>query len=328
MRFKIFTWILLILLVAFAGYKMYPFFSSPERAAPGQKPSFDEPVQERKLLFAVVVENLPESRPQSGLGLADFVIETLSESGITRFLAFYGSQTADKIGPVRSARPYFVDWALGFGAVLAHSGVSKEAESKIEALGGQLFDLNEFFNEKTFWRDAAGPAPHNLFTSTQLLAETAGRKGWTRSGNLGWAFKPETDLAAASPVKEIGIDFSFPSYFVTFKYNSTGNSYDRFIAGKSDIDSLTNRQISAKNVIVLYTSSAVIDQQLLTINLQTVGFGRAVIFRDGGILQARWKKDTAGEPFELLEADDSLIELNPGQTWFAVVDQNGVVTWK
>lgn len=328
MRFKIFAWILLILLVAFAGYKLYPFFTAKE--APDIKAS--EPSsknQEQSMLFAVVVENLPDSRPQSGLSQADIVFETLTESGITRFLAFFGRhKDISKIGPVRSARPYFIDWALGFGSILVHSGSSKEAESRIEELADRFFDLNEFFNEQYFWRDASKKPPHNLFTSTELLNQAVLGKNWQALSEIGWAIRQENKEAPTSTVRQIEIDFSYPQYFATFQYDNADNIYKRFIAGKPDVDQGTGKQIEAKNVVILYVASRVIDQKLLTIDLQTLGSGRAVIFRDGQIIQARWKKDGADAPLRLLEADDSLIELNEGLTWIAVLDQYGNAVWE
>lgn len=102
-----------------------------------------------KPLLAISIDNDPAARPQSGLTAADVVVETLAEAGVTRFLAFFQSNEALLIGPVRSARPYFADWAYGQGAVLAHSGGSKEALEKISATP-DLRDANEFYNERSF----------------------------------------------------------------------------------------------------------------------------------------------------------------------------------
>ncbi len=329
MRFKIFVWVLLILLVVFAGYKLYPFFAQKNKPdIKASKPPLPEN-KEPGMLFAVVVENLPDARPQSGFSQAEFVFETLTESGITRFLAFFGQdQDISKIGPVRSARPYFIDWATGFGSVLVHSGASLEAESRIEELGDRLFDLNEFFNETYFWRDAGKKPPHNLFTSTELLNQAVFDENRRVLSGIGWAIRRENKEISTSTVRQIEIDFSYPQYFVTFQYDAVSNVYMRFIASKSDVDAETGKQIEAKNVAILYTTSRVIDQKLLTIDLQTLGSGRAVIFRDGQAIQARWKKDRADAPLRLLEADDSLIELNPGLTWIGVLDQYGNAVWK
>ncbi|MBI4050576.1 MAG: DUF3048 domain-containing protein [Candidatus Doudnabacteria bacterium] len=307
----------------------YPdFASSPKPADSSQPKPQERPIKEPFL--AVVVENTPESRPQSGLSLADFVFEAVTEAGITRMLVFYQSGEASMIGPVRSARPYFVDWALGFGAVLAYSGGSKEALEKIADLGGGAQTVNEFYNEKYFWRDQSKKSPHNLFTSTNLLGELALKKGWDMAvaKEPGWEVNSQSLDSVSATATEITINFSYNLFGVKYKYNPESNSYDRSLANKPHVDSLTQKQISANNVVILYTTSNVIDQELLTLDLKTTGTGRAVIFRDGRVIQARWKKESPGAPLRLLDADGSMIQLHPGSSWFAVLDQHGSASWR
>ena len=67
--------------------------------------------------LTVMIENQADSRPQSGLDSADIVYEAVAEGGITRFMGvFYcdaakGSDFKYDLGPVRSARTYFLDLA-------------------------------------------------------------------------------------------------------------------------------------------------------------------------------------------------------------------------
>lgn len=280
-------------------------------------------------LFAVVVENSPEVRPASGLSFADLAFEAPTEGGITRILAFYRENAASKIGPVRSARPYFVDWAAGLGAVFGHSGGSAEALEKITALGGAFRDLNEFYNEKYFWRDKSRPAPHNLFTSTVLLGDAARNKNWDDTPpDYGWAVKSDAAVSAPPQTARIEIDFSFDAFAATYEYDAGEKIYKRSVVGKADIDPLTKKQVAAKNVVVLYTHSRVIDPKLLTIELETLGSGQAVIFRGGQILHARWQKASPESPLRLLDADGTLVALSPGPIWFAVIDQQGRASWK
>lgn len=328
--------LLVIFLVIIAGILGYVFTYFLFYAGSGQKDLalFEEeaslsPAQPVQKLFAVVVENLPDARPQSGLGKADFVIETLTESGITRMLAFFSEQDAEMIGPVRSARPYFVDLALGFGAALAHSGGSKEALQKIEELGENFKDINEFFNEFTFWRDKERKTPHNLFTSTQLLQKLWEEKGWEGIVNQkGWETSSDEQLPAEAVVQEIIVDFSDKDYEVTYKFDQTTKTYLREMKGQPQIDKLTNERLQPVNLVILHAKSQVIDEKLLTIDLDITGTGRATIFRDGHVIHARWQKLTPQAPLRVLDADDSLVKLAPGQVWFSVVDQYGEVKWQ
>ena len=120
-------------------------------------------------VYAVVVENSTDARPQSGIEEALIVFEAPVEGNITRWMALYGTdQEVDEIGPVRSARPYFVNWALGWDALFAHVGGSPEALEMIDRFS--VSDLNEFFWSRSFWRSANRYAPHNTYTETDRLA--------------------------------------------------------------------------------------------------------------------------------------------------------------
>lgn len=314
------------------GYAIrYPIFNFGRQAqSPVAQQAGKSASQFPKSLIAVSIENSPEARPQYGLSLANVVFETVTEGGITRLLAFYGPQDVPQIGPVRSARPYFLDWALGFAAPFVHSGGSKEALARIDNNQEGIKDLNEFYNGKYFWRDQSKAAPHNLFTSSGLLQEAVAAKNWpAQSVSPGWGFKVDQPLpVAAQTAKVINIDFSYDPFAVKYVYDAGLNDYQRFLAGQPHVDGGTNQQIRAKNVVILYTTSSVLDEKLLTIDLQTIGAGKAQIFRDGGMLQGRWEKLSAAEPLRLLDADDSLIGLNNGPTWIEVVDQHGTASWQ
>ena len=114
--------------------------------------------------FAVMVENSPDAWPLAGLAKANLVIEAPVEGSITRFLAVIdATTTVDQIGPVRSARPYFVDFANGLQAVYAHVGGSPEALSLIHVLSS-FRNLDEFSSGKYFWRSSKRAMPHNTYT--------------------------------------------------------------------------------------------------------------------------------------------------------------------
>ncbi len=326
--------ILLIGIAAVLGYFLwYPdFFDKlfPTPAVPSA--AMAEELPPLRPLVGVMIENSPEARPQYGLSLADTVFETVTEGGITRMLALFQSSDVSRIGPVRSARPYYLNWAEGMGAVFAHSGGSEEALEQI-SVSANLKDVNEFYNEQYFWRDNSRAAPHNLYTSSALLNEFASRKGWRiEEPQIGWEILKageSRDLGSASSTAQmIAIDFSFDIFSARYDYDPATKSYLRTLAGKSHKDALNGQQIAAKNVVVMYTESTVIDQKLLTIDLEDLGSGRAVVFRDGQFISARWRKISSDAPLELLDADGTKIALARGPTWFAILDQHGTASWK
>ena len=323
--------VILLALAVIIGYKyLYPIFHSRDFVTSPQPSPHEEREETPKVFAGIVIDNAPEARPQYGLSQASVVFETVAEGGITRVLAFYKrDDAATRIGPVRSARPYFVDWVYGIGAALAHSGGSKEGLAKITSLGSAFRDINEFSAEHYFWRDRAKPSPHNLFTSIELLKKYFDAKKWdTDGGQFGWNVNAVKDLSTTATSTSIFVDFSYPQFAAKYEYDTSQDIYLRSLGGKPALDALDKSQIKANNVVVLYTTSTIIDKNLLTIDLATSGFGRAVIFRSGKTFQARWRKTAASAPLELLDADGTRITLLPGQTWFEVIDQHGTALWE
>ena len=312
---KIFAIFFMIGIVIAAGYfYKYPFLEPNEGAPAGQ-----ESPAAKKFRFAAVIDNSPPARPQSGLAKADLVIEAPAEASFTRLLAFFQSQEAEAIGPVRSARPYFLDWARGFESIAVHSGGSSEALSEIAANPG-IKSINEFYNADYIKRDKAKPAPHNLFTSSERLAKRA-KQDWDETDlDYGFIFKADAP-AGEGAAKSIAIDFNNPAFDVEYRYEPAANSYLRFLGGLSHEDRETGRPLAAKNVVVMETTSLVLDETLLTIDLRTSGSGPAAIFRDGQAVRARWRKVSSTSPLELIDAQGLPIELNRGQTWIEVLDQ-------
>lgn len=156
----------------------------PEPAAPEPAPytapltglAVEAPVTQRPL--AVMINNAPAARPQSGLSQADIIYEVLAEGGITRLIGIFQSQAGiEKIGPIRSIRPYLIRLGESYGGVLVHAGGSPEAYSIIQKQGKQ--DLDEIGNAGAFfWRSKDRKAPHNLYSSDEKLRQAAAKMGY------------------------------------------------------------------------------------------------------------------------------------------------------
>ena len=198
-------------------------------------------------ITAVMVENSTEARPQSGLGEAGVVFEALAEGGITRFVALYQSNAATSIGPVRSARPYFISWILGFDAAYAHVGGSPEALSDITAWG--VHDMNQFYNASYFQRITTRESPHNVYTTAAELSQLEQSKGYT-STFTSWTRKLAKPLKTPTATT-ISVKMSSTDYNVSYTYNAATNSYNRDDGGAPQIDANTNTQISPPVVIAM-----------------------------------------------------------------------------
>jgi len=276
--------------------------------------------------FAVSVENMVEARPLSGLSAASLVIEAPVEGGITRFLAVYPAGAAvGKIGPVRSARPYLVDWSEELGALFAHVGGSPDALKILSSV--PVRSLNQFFWGKYFWRDSGRKMPHNVYTSVELLAAGAAARYGDKAAELPqpWKFKEEAALEdrPESP-PDIVVDYSTPTYRVAWKYDRVRNVYRRYQDDDLQRDD-TGQAIQAKNVIVQFTKVTVLDE-IGRRSIQTAGQGPALIALDGRTAPATWKGPVTGRTRYYSE-QGAEAEFNAGPTWIEVVPLGSEVAY-
>ncbi len=279
--------------------------------------------------IAVMVENYPDARPQSGLADADIVYETLAEGGITRFLAFYQTRGVPNIGPVRSARTYFADIANEWNAVYAHVGGNSDVLANIRAGDYKnISDADQFFNGDYFHRVSQRPAPHNMYTSTSKLDELAEARGFgMEAAYQPWLFKDDAPMA--TPTDSIEINFSFPDYAVNYRYDASRNAYVRWMAGKPHTDLDTGKQIIAKTVLVqLVKIYPVQSDTPLSIGMDLASGGKGYVFEDGKVTVGAWKK--IGGRTRFYNANGAEISFNRGQIWVELVPDDGVrrISWK
>jgi hypothetical protein len=278
----------------------------------------DAPENEELPTVGVMIENLATIRPQAGLEAANLVYEALVEGGITRFLAvFTMTEPIESIGPVRSARPYYLDWVSEYGALYAHAGGSPQAMSDIGSKG--IFNLDQFYNPQYYVREKLPRAiEHNLFTSSELLTFALRDKEAKESAFSPWEFKDDAqEVDRPGVVGPITINFSSESYQVVYRYDSTTNTYARFQGTTPHTDMVSGEQISPNNVLVQYVESGLADAQRLT--METVGSGSAILFRDGQTIEGSWSKSSTGDRTEFIDASGQPMVFNAGQTWIEVV---------
>ncbi len=251
---------------------------------------------------------------------ARVVYEALAEGVTTRFLAIFDrGQTLAKVGPVRSARPYYLEWLREYGdGLYMHCGGSPEALALIKQ--ENVFDANEFWWGKFYWRTNTEIAPHNLFTSSDrwqnLFAEygsgrpsTTAWQGWKFSANFSVTSTPTKAITIKMPGPEIG-----------WQYNLETKKWERLQSGRPHVDS-GGAFISVDNVIVQFVSTKIVDDMGRR-EMAIVGCGEARILRDGVMVRGEWKKEKSGERTRFYDNDGVEIPLKPGQTWVEVVPEN------
>ena len=287
-----------------------------------------DPADAAKPIFSAIIENHLDARPQSGLSQAGVVYEANAEGGITRFQAFFLDNLPTKIGPVRSLRTYFVDWGLEFNSPVAHAGGNADAMDLIAPLS--LKSLNGLnIGAPYFYRTTDKYAPHNFYTGSDLIRQLLDARGW--NGPATFTPSPrQADTPTATPAHpNIHINFSYNGYQVDYAYDATANDYARSLAGAPHIDANTGQQIHVKNVVVEYmpTSYGFTRISEDTVIMQTVGQGKAVVFRDGQAIEGTWKKDSHTARTQLLDAAGKDIPLDAGNTWYSIVPVGNTVSY-
>ncbi len=307
--------------------------------------------------LGVMIENQREARPQSGLSFADVVYEAVAEGGITRFLAVFYCQDAGIVGPVRSARTYFLDFISEYGSypLYAHVG-GANAPGPANALG-QITnygwtgynDLNQFsIGFPTFWRDYSRQGhtvatEHTMYSTTTKLwdfaAKSRGLTNVDKNGNswetnfVKYSFKNDDPLSDRGNVNTIHIEFwpKFESYAVDWIYDKTSNSYKRENGGVPHIDRDTGKQLTTKNIVVLFMKETHANdgyENNIHLLYGTTGMGDAIVFRDGKEINATWKKASRTSRTLLFDTNGSPIKFNRGKIWFEILPTYGIVNTK
>lgn len=317
----------------------------------------EKTIWETRRPLAVMIENHLEARPQSGLSDADIVYEAVAEGGITRFMAIFYCQSAayeSILGPVRSARTYFLDWASEYNFPLYTHVGGANTPGLANALGqigdygwSAANDLNQFsIGYPTFWRDyerlgRTVATEHTMYTTTEKIWAVGNNRGYTNLnpdnkewsvGFTPWKFtKEEADATQRGTAQSINYNaWEDPNYAVSWQYDKTNNLYQRSNAGQAHLDLNVNQQLTVKNLIVQFAVEKRANDGYpgnLHLLYGTIGKGKALIFKDGQAIVGTWTK--AKRLSRTIFSDDKgkEIQLNPGKIWISVLPVESKVAY-
>ncbi len=278
-------------------------------------------------VLAVMIENSPEARPQSGLKDAGVVFEAVAEGGITRFIALYQDREPSLIGPVRSVRPYYLEWATAFSPGVVHVGGSPQALTMVRS-GNYGVDLDQFANGSAFWRAKDRRAPHNVYTDYPHLAKLAASKGKTSSEFTGFTrrainSKPVTDGVVAT---SISVAVSTGQFAVSYTYDAASNTYLRYQGGVAHSDR-EKGQIAPDVVIAIHVNQTLQSDRVHN-TITTTGSGECYVFQNGIVIKGSWQKDSSAAQMKFLDESGTEIPLARGQTWITAVQNGRSITWQ
>lgn len=285
-----------------------------------------EPTLNSRAVIGVMIENGLKARPQSGLAEAGIVFEAIAEGGITRFLALYQANEPELIGPVRSARPYYVQWCGSYDCVYSHVGGSPEALAFIRSSGTR--DLDEFANSGAYRRVSSRSAPHNVYTSSAKLQQLATSKGFNSSTFTTIPRKADTPSKTPN-ASSVSVNISSTNYNSTYAYEPSTNSYIRSQNGAPHTS--TNAQnvplpIKPKVLIALTVGYGVARDKHS--QYATIGTGSGMVFQDGVATPVTWAKADTKAPITFTNAAGQPFPLNAGQTWIVAVANSTMVSHK
>lgn len=274
----------------------------------------------------IMIENSPDARPQSGLKQAGVVYEAVAEGGITRFLALYQETKPQLIGPVRSLRMYYLDWATPYQASITHFGGS--AASLDEVGNGNYRNLDLMRDGgQYYWRATDRYAPHNVYTNFDKLDALNASKGYTTSAFTAWPRqdgKPSDQLNATT----VDLHISGPLYDSHYTYDSVSNTYLRNVNGQASTDR-EDGQIAPRVVIAMKIDMSIVLQDGYREDITTSGSGQAIIFQNGVATPCTWQKNSRTDPLRFIDANGKDVPLDRGQTWIAAIPNgSGNVSWQ
>ena len=285
------------------------------------------------LPVAIILDNLKESHPLSGIMSAKVVYEVPAEADITRFLGiFYLDSLPDKVGPVRSARPYLADLAGEYGSLFIHAGGSPEALEKIDQDFYDIYNLDEISRDGVyFWRDWQRQMPHNLYISGQSIINVIEHKNlenkipldfepWkiksdTGISNLGAELLSERSAVGTRELAEI-VKIGYREN-VIWQFDKEKNIYLRYQNGQPFVVE-SSEQVQTKNLIIQKTEIVILDE-IGRRFIKTSGSGQALIFQQGFVIKGQWQKGHYNRPTRFYDDQGKEIEFLPGPIWIEII---------
>lgn len=326
---KIFIWIVVIVALAVLGAVVYKLYFSKPKQEVAQENVVEAPIVVEKQVqifqgnsrpVAVMIDNHKGALPHDGLSKAYMVYEMIVEGGETRLMALFKGANVEKIGPVRSSRHYFLDYALENDAIYVHYGWSPQAQSDIESLGVQ--NINGIYDDAPFWRVKNKSAPHNAMTSTEKISADAIKKGYRTTSDASSVLNysvDEVNLGEGAETAEIiTIPFS-TSNTVKWEYDKDSKTYVRYTRGIKETEEETEEPVTAKNIIIQFVKNSNISGD--TAGRQTLdntGERDGYYITNGKAIKITCSKTTRKSKTEYRDLNGKEIDVNDGNTFVQI----------
>ena len=278
-----------------------------------------------------MVDVLPSCRmraagPQSGFKAASIVWHAPAEDEILRYMMVFQENVPGAVGPIRSARLYFIAWAADWKAMDVHAGGSPDALSTLASRGAcqLVYNAEQFRHPTYFRRISTRAAPHNLYSDGGALRRLAGVVGALDGSFVpAWTFAPE----APPDRRPIGgrIDLAYGANQIRFDYNHRANAYVRSVSGASpQIDPVNRQPVTPKNVVIMVVGFAPLNDgsSKNRLEAQVIRQGPAWIAANGRTIKGTWRKSSLATPTTFHDAAGLPVQLASGQTFIQVLESS------
>lgn len=273
--------------------------------------------------FMVIIENSKDSRPQYGLNSSDIIYETVAEGGIPRFIALFQKNDCKKIGPVRSARNYFIDIANEYNLPFAHCGGSAEALNRI--LKNKEKSINEISNSSYFFRDKTRKPPHNLYTDSDKIKTYIKNVDYKSNSPIKLNFdKKYWEDSNLTSTKEVNINLN---KYYTSSYYFKNNKYIKYMDNNVSVDAITKEPLYCSNIVIQFTDIS-LQNDALHLNIRLTGQGKGYLISNGKFKKIKWVKKDKNSVTAILDENENPIPLYPGKTWWHIVSTNTSINLK
>ena len=286
-----------------------------------------------RLPLAIMVDDSAAARPQSGFSSASIVYQVPADGGEDRYMLIFQEGTATDIGPVRSARPYYVYWAAEYKALFGHyGGDAKSLQQVIPANIKNIYNMDDLNGGSCpYHRIATRASPHNAYTNSAALIRCAAKMGYpaTYQGLPVRTFRDDSPLSQLPATQSITVPYHTDT--VSYKFDPATDSYTRLVGGKVQIDPSNGQQVKARNVIVLFQALSTDPNSEPGYRrpvVANVGSGKAVVFEEGKAIVGTWKKTSNTALTRFYDSSGNEISLVRGEIFIQSVPIGTAVTYK
>ena len=284
-----------------------------------------------RLPLGLMIDDYKNARPQSGFSSASIVYQAMIDDSSDRYMMVFQEGTTTDVGPVRSARPYFVYWAAEYKALYGHFGGDAQALQRvIPAMAANIYNEDDLSGGSCpYHRITTRVSPYNAYTNSAALIRCAAARNYPATyQNLPVRTFTEDAPASARPASQ-SVTIPYLAETIGYQYDPATNAYLRLVNKQLQVDPANKQQVIARNIVVMFQAYSIVPSlDKLRPNVVNVGSGKAIVFEEGRAITGTWKKTSNTALTLLYDATGNVIPLVRGEIFMQSVPIGTAVTYK